>query len=282
MWTLDPQPLDALDDALRRALTYADGTPVYALNAAETFAIKLVYHLYEQLGGQPHVDLRPAVLNAARPYLQAAYDQVQIGGRLADYRNHLLASTDACPYCGFGELKDLDHYLPRSVYGELAIYPNNLIPSCGPCNNAKRAIVAGVGANPGLIHPYFQTLPDLDFLTADIRFESGTLSVLFRIDQAMLAPDLASKLQFQLERLKLNRRYTAQINKFISEQRTSILMFRDIGADRLREFLQRNAASLARSFHRNDWRAALMRALSDAPTFCAAPAVYLGEDAESE
>lgn len=281
MWTLSPQSLDAVDDSLRRALTYVNETPVYALNPAEWAAIKLVYQLYEHLGGQPHVDLRPAALDAARPYLHAAYDQVQIGGRLVAYRNHLLASTDACPYCGFGELKDLDHYLPRSTYGELSIYPNNLIPSCGPCNNAKRTVIPGGAADPGLIHPYFQVLPDLDFLMADVTFEGGSLLVQYRIDPTMLAPDLAAKLQFQLVRLKLNQRYTAQINKFVSEQRTGILMLRDLGADKVREFLQRNATSLAKSFHRNDWRAALMRALADVPAFCAAPADYLGEDAEA-
>jgi hypothetical protein len=281
MWTLAPQSLDAIEEALRSALTYVNDTPVYALSAAEWAAIKLVYQLYEQLGGQPHPGLRPAALDAARPYLHAAYDQVQIGGRLATYRNHLLASTDACPYCGFGELKDLDHFLPRSIYGELSIYPHNLIPSCGPCNNAKRTVVPGGADGPGLIHPYFQALPDLDFLTADVTFEGGSLSVLYRIDAAMLAPDLASKLHFQLVRLKLNHRYTAQINKFVSEQRTGILMLRDLGAHKVREFLQRNAASLARSFHRNDWRAALMRALADTPGFCADPAGYLGDDAEA-
>src|SRR3546814_13583997 len=87
-------------------------------------------------------------------------------GRAWFRRSVLLASTDACPYCGFGEPRDLDHYLPRSGYGELAIYPNNLVPSCSPCNNAKRTVVPGQGAahGPGLIHAYFQALSDPDFL----------------------------------------------------------------------------------------------------------------------
>ncbi len=278
MWVMAPQSIDAVHDALHRALTLANGTLVYSLSVQEWTAINAVYQLYEVLGGQPHAGLRPVTLDAARPRLHAAYDQVQIGGRLTALRAHLLASTDACPYCGFGEPKDLDHYLPRSVYGELAIYPNNLVPSCGPCNNAKRTAVPGLGVGPGLIHPYFQVLPDLDFLTADITFQDGSLDVLFRIDPALIAPDLAAKLQFQLDRLKLNRRYTGQINKFISEQRTAILMLRDYGSEIVRDYLRRNAASLATSFHRNDWRAALMRALAEVPDFCADPAAYLGED----
>ncbi|ARU02447.1 HNH endonuclease [Yoonia vestfoldensis] len=277
MWVLETQLCDAVHDDLRRALTLVNGTPVYALSAEEWTAIEAVYRLYDDLGGQPDTALRPAALDAARPSLYEAYNQVQIGGRLADLRAHLLASTNSCPYCGFGEPKDLDHYLPRSVYGELAIYPNNLVPSCGPCNNAKRAVVPGIGPGPGLIHPYFQELPEADFLTAEITFEDGSLDVSFAIDYEPINPDLAAKLQFQLERLKLNQRYPAQINKFINEQCISILMLRELGAELVATWLRRNAVSLADSFHRNDWRVALMRALAEVPEFCANPAAYLGD-----
>lgn len=277
MWVMPPQSLDGLQGALHRALTYVNGTPVYELTADELAAVIAVYSLYEELGGQPHVDLRPASLDAARPRLYDAYNQVQIGGRLADLRAHILSSAEVCPYCGFGEPKDLDHYLPRSEYGELAIYPNNLVPSCGPCNNAKRTVVPGAGPGPGLIHPYFQELPDLDFLSADVTFEDGSLDVLFTIDPTLIASDLAEKLQFQLDRLKLNERYTSQINKFINEQRTAILMLHECGPEKVNDFLLRCAASMATSFHRNDWRAALMRALASTPDFCARPAAYLGE-----
>jgi hypothetical protein len=272
MWIMPAQALDELDDALDRALTYANGTAVYQLSYEERAALHAVYRQYETLLGQP--------LAIARPRLQAAYDEVQIGGRLAALRARLLSSTDSCPYCGFGEPRDLDHYLPRSIYGELAIYPNNLVPSCGPCNNAKRAVVPGMGAanGPGLIHAYFQTLPDLDFLKADLAFEAGSLDVTFRIDANFMDPVLAAKLQFQLDRLKLNERYAKQVNKFISEQRTAVLMFKEYGAGALSDYLHRCAASLVVSFHRNDWRVALLRALAEAPHFCDAPEMYLGSD----
>src|SRR3546814_2419046 len=114
MWVLAPQALEALDDALDTALTYANGAAIYGLSDAERAAIHAVYQLYDAMLGQPDAGLRPGALDVARPYLAAAYDQVQIGGRLASLRARLLASTDACPYCGFGEPRDLDHYLPRS------------------------------------------------------------------------------------------------------------------------------------------------------------------------
>ena len=95
MWKLAPEALGDLDASLTRALTYANGAPVYALSPAERGAVHAVYRLYEATLGQSHPDLRPGVLDAARPALHAAYNEVQIGGRLADLRLRLLAPADA-------------------------------------------------------------------------------------------------------------------------------------------------------------------------------------------
>lgn len=279
MWVMRQQDDQDLDVMLGTALTYANGTAVYELSAEERGAIHAVYQLYDALLGQPHTDLTPNALDKVRPYMEAAFGQVQIGGRLAALRARLLASIGSCPYCGFGEPRELDHYLPRSIYGELAIYPNNLIPSCSACNNAKRAAVPGLGSahGPGLIHPYFQVLPNQDFLKAEVAFAGGALVVGFRIDFVNMNPDLVEKLQFQLDRLKLNDRYARQINKFLSEQRTAFLMFLEINPELFSEYLRRSADSLAGSFGRNDWRVALLRALSNSPAFCAEPELYLDQ-----
>lgn len=279
MWVLEAQEAGDLDADLTIALTYSDATPVYALSGQERAALHIVYDLYDAMLGQPAPGLTPAELEAAKPFLREAYRQVQIGGRLAHLRARLLASTQSCPYCGFGEVKDLDHYLPRSAYGELAIYPRNLVPSCSPCNNAKRTIYPGMPAaqGPGLIHAYFQPLPDEDFLRADVAFgDDGTLEVTFCIDNPGMDPALVAKLQFQLTRLKLNDRYRAQINKFLSEQRAGMLMIHEMGPAVFGQYLERSSSGLIASFRRNDWRVALLRSLAADPAFCADPEAYLG------
>lgn len=115
-------------------------------------------------------------------------------------------------------------------------------------------------------------------MRADIDFEERALEVTFRIDAPALAPELAAMLQFQLERLKLNDRYPRQINKFLSEQRTAILMMKEPGQvhDALAIYLQRSATSLSHRFGRNDWRPVLLDALAANARFCAAPEDYLG------
>lgn len=282
MWTLPLPTIGDVDAQLTTALTYANGKPVYALSTVERAAVIAVYQTYDRLLGQPDPSLSPPVLDACRQYIRDGYGQVQIGGRLEALRASLLASTDVCPYCGFGEPTELDHYLPKASYGELAIYPRNLIPSCGPCNNAKRSIVPGLAAGPGLIHAYFHVLPDTAFIRADIDFTGGALDVTFCIDAEILSPTIAEMLQFQLDRLKLNERYPKQVNKFLFEQRTAILMFKELGLIALTDYLLRSAASLTKNFGCNDWRPALLQALAADADFCAAPDDYLGTRALAE
>jgi hypothetical protein len=278
VWTLPLPDIAEADAHLTTALTYANGQPVYSLSDAERVAVHAVYHTYNALLGQPGSGLMPDALAACRQHIRDGYNQVQIGGRLAALRATLLSSTDTCPYCGFGEPTELDHYLPKADYNELAIYPRNLVPSCGPCNNAKRTIVPGVGAGPGLIHPYFEALPDVAFMRANVVFNAGSLDVTFRIEDAMLAPALAQMLRYQLIRLKLDDRYPRQINKFLFEQRTAIMMFREMGLPSvaLATYFTRSAISLAKNFGRNDWRAALLDALAANADFCTTPELYLG------
>lgn len=278
MWTLPPPDIADVDPQLTTALTYANGEPVYALSPLERAAVLAVYQAYDALLGQPDPSLTPAALAGCRGHIREGYDQVQIGGRLAALRASLLALTDVCPYCGFGEPTELDHYLPKTQYDELAIYPRNLIPCCGPCNNAKRRIVPGAPLGPGLIHAYFQAFPDAVFMRADVDFTAGALDVTFQIVPDALTPALAAMLQFQLVRLKLNDRYPRQINKFLSEQRTAMLLFKELGPPPagLTAYLLRSAASLAENFGRNDWRTALLEALAANDMFCAAPEDYLG------
>lgn len=43
-----------------------------------------------------------------------------------------------CPYCGCPESPNtLDHFMPKDVWPELVLYPNNLVPQCSICGSIK-------------------------------------------------------------------------------------------------------------------------------------------------
>lgn len=66
----------------------------------------------------------------------------------------ILAPLGICPFCGFGHVKTLDHYLPKSKFPLLSIYPLNLVPCCTDCNKGKLAKTATAMGEQSL-HPYF-------------------------------------------------------------------------------------------------------------------------------
>src|SRR6188768_3423289 len=111
MWKLAPPDIASVEQQLNTALTYANGSAVYALTPDERAAVLTVYANYQALGGMPSGILLPDELDAGcNTALSNAYNEVQTGGRLKDFRSLLLAAAPTCPFCGFGEVTQLDHF----------------------------------------------------------------------------------------------------------------------------------------------------------------------------
>lgn len=280
MWVVPSPSVAHVRAQLRTALTLANGTSVHALTAAEIQSIKAVYATYDQGGGQPDPALQPAALGSSFQALHDAFSQIQIGGRLQKLRGRLLDAADECPLCGYGEPITLDHYLPRSQFHLLAIYPRNLIPACQACNRKKGTGVPS--GTDGFIHPYLDPLAqtngmgDEPFLHADVHYRSGALRVVFRIDHPYLDDLTLGRLRHQLDKLSLNRRYTAPINTFLFGMKTALRQFRGKGAAPQRQaYLESAAEDWAEDFGVNDWHTALLRGLAACSRFCANPEPYL-------
>jgi hypothetical protein len=230
----------------------------------------LLYGTYDETGGRPSPDLRaPAFDGQFLAAFDGAYDEVQDVRRLANLRDRLKAVTLLCPYCGFGEIRDLDHHLPRVTYRALAIYVRNLVPCCSACNGKKRA-VAGDAPPEQFTHVYFDELPADSFLVANIDVSiAGGLQTEFSIAQcAGMINDLHARLQFQIQRLGLNDRYQGQVNLFVMSQQQGIEDAAAAGAESLRVWLIRAYTSHAQRYGLNDWRSALLRALAQSDEFC--------------
>lgn len=79
-------------------------------------------------------------------------------------RKDLMKDVDKCPYCSINAPQQLDHFMDKAFYGQLAVCRLNLVPLCGTCNHAKGEI-----SYKEFTHPYYQVFPKVPFLKADCR-----------------------------------------------------------------------------------------------------------------
>lgn len=271
MWTLAiPDNTNAIDELIT-ALAYANGTSVYVLSEQEKKVVGDLYVRYDALKAHPAPELRNPQLNEQlKAIIREAYAEVQQGRRLHNLRERLKLAAARCPLCSIGPVTDLDHHLPRAHFAALAVYSRNLVPACTTCNNKKRAIIGDIPSRR-FIHAYLDDLPEERFLRTDVKIAQNSVLFEFRVERTPgMAAELHERLQFQLGRLELNRRYGAEINVFWSSQEIALTdaYGTDSSSINLRDFLRRSAIVMDRKFGMNDWRAALLHDSASSDEFC--------------
>ncbi|MBR0914065.1 hypothetical protein [Bradyrhizobium japonicum] len=128
------------------------------------------------------------------------------------------SSSDYCPYCSFGEVYELDHFLPKESFYDLNVFPQNLLPICHPCNHLKRQ-KRPAGPNEGFLHPYFDRLPeDVRWLFAELEIRDGgpTLTYFVSLDEEGYG-GLAGKLIYHFRELRLEKRFRRQATAVLVE-----------------------------------------------------------------
>jgi hypothetical protein len=269
MWNL-PAPSGAESKKnLITGLRRASGKWDYPLATNETAQILDLYKKYIKRRGRPCKSLRnnkvPTGLGDA---ISHAYSQVQQGGRLHALRETLRLQANLCPYCGFGEVRDLDHHLPRSTYKALAIFAMNLIPCCHSCNGKKRALASSKAVGH-FNHVYLEHLPNEPFFRAKVNVSRRGLRVSFHIRKTPGISQLTvARLRKQFQRLDLHDRLTKQVNIFLLDLRPAIEMFADLGSTKLSAYLTSCRDQYRNDFGNNDWRVALMAGLAGSSKFC--------------
>lgn len=128
------------------------------LASASAFAAKSSINAWCQLPRAKHGHKEDIVAGTlSKGSLMDLYDEgvVKSKGRpRVIYDQILVAAQGRCPYCAdIGEVKTLDHYLPKAKFPALSVHPYNLVPACRDCNTD-----AGAGYPISLelqpIHPY--------------------------------------------------------------------------------------------------------------------------------
>lgn len=92
------------------------------------------------------------------------------------------SSNSICPFCSFGNVTTLDHYLPKARYPLFSVVPDNLVPACAECNKGKgSSILTKIEDQP--LHPYFSDTKFYNeiWITANIE-RTCPPSVVYRVD----------------------------------------------------------------------------------------------------
>ena len=98
------------------------------------------------------------------------------------YYDKILVSTSGiCPICCLGQVGNLDHYLPKSLYPTYAVTPYNLLPVCRDCNHDKRN-QNFVNNYEATLHPYYDEVDSVIWLKAEMLIRDGGLVARYYIE----------------------------------------------------------------------------------------------------
>jgi hypothetical protein len=126
-------------------------------------------------------------------------------------------STAFCPYCEYGEVYEVDHFLPKDSFPELNILPANLVPICHACNHIK-LVGRPENATDSLLHPYFDRLPrDVRWLFAVLSMSANGPVLAYHVNLNAAHGAVAGRLTYHFRELQLGRRYRERSSKVLVE-----------------------------------------------------------------
>ncbi|TCA18485.1 hypothetical protein E0H68_03350 [Rhizobium leguminosarum bv. viciae] len=112
-----------------------------------------------------------------------------------------------CPACGeAGRPNTLDHYLPKGVYPQFAIVPQNLFPMCDACQGAKLELTGDAQTPRFFIHPYYDrfSAPEVVSLRIHAPFDTPTFEL---IPNPNLMDDERTLVGVHIEKLEIISRF---------------------------------------------------------------------------
>lgn len=177
-----------------------------------------------------------------------------------------------CPFCGISESSTLDHYLPKEQYPEFSVFPKNLVPSCAVCNTRKKDRILEEGTDVRMfLHPCFDTIPDLEFLTVRTRMEADALILSYRLTRPDGMADRTFRhLRSHFDELDLADRYRRMGLEHLGGQYPALR--RAYGAAEDADRVAQKLLEVAQDFEEvsgpNFWLAKLYRALASNNEFC--------------
>lgn len=186
-------------------------------------------------------------------------------GRTYYDRLIMLAPLGKCPYCGFGQVSTLDHFLPKARYPAFSVLCANLVPACTDCNTPSKSASA-VTQDTQMLHPYFEEaiVETEPWLFAEV-IPSVPATVRYFVQPPNAWPaDLVQRTANHFRGLDLARRFAVEA---AAELAGLAELLDDLGTDDSRRAHLSAMARVERRSRKNSWKAALYEALAESDWF---------------
>jgi 5-methylcytosine-specific restriction endonuclease McrA len=185
--------------------------------------------------------------------------------KIKEKQNVLLRNE--CQYCNIGEPNTFDHYLPQVDFPEFSALSINLIPCCSTCNSSK-GICWRIDGRRKIINLYYDTLPNVSYLTCSIVYRNNVPQADFNVMAATIPENMRTEITTHFSTLHLTERYKGRSNSEITDVFTSIQPLSTILSRlQIQNQLRTDAANMKVSKGDNYWRAVLKIALSNSNRF---------------
>ncbi len=240
------------------------------LNESQRVGVRSTQYLTQAPLGELYSIVAEAPVNVTSEQMSQLYDRVLVGGGERDIYDRLQSAARfrRCPLCGQRDVKTLDHYLPKSLFPEFAVFPSNLVPCCSDCNKAKHDHQPTSPAEQ-TFHPYFDNWDGHEILIATVNI-AARVEVRFSIIKSpTFSPEYFVRAQHHFQLLDLGALYAAHAALELVQKKSDFRKtYTAGGSEELRQELRFEADSRSTPFP-NAWQPALYRSLASSCEFCA-------------
>ena len=188
-------------------------------------------------------------------------------GRLIYDKLLSAAPNGICPLCSQRGASTLDHHLCKTEYPLLSVTPINLVPSCKDCNFSKTANYPAT-AEEETIHPYFDNIEDVIWLSAEI-IQNTPATITFSVSGPEAWEELlVNRVKNHFKVLCLNELYSVNAGVELNGIRFLLTkIFNSTGSEGVRAHLLDNLES-READNINSWQSSLYRVLYASEWFC--------------
>jgi 5-methylcytosine-specific restriction endonuclease McrA len=175
-----------------------------------------------------------------------------------------------CPYCGMDKPRTIDHYLPKSEFPEFSIFPPNLIPCCGYCNNKKSDNWIWDGKRI-FLNLYYDDIPsDKQFLFAHLEYEErkDIPIVTFSIEnKENISEELFEIIARHYQKLDLLNEFAENVEEFLSNIHDEIKHNPELCIEDHKSSLERKYQTNVRKYGQNHWETSFLKAVLESEEF---------------